>query len=214
MVCIYWFLISTISGSRRTIMPNLYIFSFRCNKKKSKSIFVIVKRIKVSATGMSHFARILSLILSAAFLSGCGEKVSTSYWGEEPIPIEIKISVSDTHGNNMLDPTKTSNLSANQISAEFMGNVYMRDSAPKNGISLWTIVDEEDKPHILVFGQIPGSKALDSEPLVIDWGDGSHDTITIYNKYSWSIDHAPSLERHIVYNGKDYYGNATVEITR
>lgn len=164
---------------------------------------------------MTHkIAHIFTALFCAFLLMGCQEKIQTSSWAEEPIPIEIKISVSDTEGNNMLDPTKVSNISSNVITASFLGNSYLRDSAPKNGISLWTVNSEDNKPHVLVFGQISGGKNLENEPLVIDWGDGTSDTITIYNKYTWSIDKAPVLERHIIHNGKDYYGKAYVQVTR
>ena len=118
---------------------------------------------------MTHkIAHIFAALFCAFLLMGCQEKIQTSSWAEEPIPIEIKISVSDTEGNNMLDPTKVSNISSNVITASFLGNSYLRDSAPKNGISLWTVNSEDNKPHVLVFGQISGGKSLENEPLVID----------------------------------------------
>ena len=152
-------------------------------------------------------------ILCVLLLWGCDGKEYAS-WVDEPLPIEIRITVSDNDGNNMLDPTKASNISANEISASFLGTTYLRDSSPKNGISLWTMKDDDDKPHVLVFGQISGSRSLENIPLVIDWGDGTSDTITIYNKYSWSMDKAPVLERHIIYDGQDYYGKPSVQVTR
>lgn len=156
---------------------------------------------------------IFGTILCVLILWGCESKEYTS-WVDGPLPIEVRITVSDNDGNNMLDPTKTSNISSNVISAAFLGSTYLRDSSPKNGISLWTMKDANDEPHVLVFGQISGSRTLENIPLVIDWGDGTSDTITIYNKYSWSMDKAPVLERHIIYDGQDYYGKQSVQVTR
>ena len=163
---------------------------------------------------VKRILKITAVMLSTLLLWGCEEKISTSSWGEMPIPIEIRIAVSDKEGNNMLDPTKASNISSNEISASFLGGTYLRDASPKNGISLWTVKDNNDNPHVLVFGNIPGATNLDSVPLVIDWGDGTSDTITIYNKYTWSMDKAPVLERHIIHDGKDYYGKPNVQVTR
>ena len=148
-----------------------------------------------------HLKNVGSLVLGCLLALGCGkDEDSPSFF---PEPMEVRIVVQDSEGGNILDPLIDGNISQNEISATFQGRTYPRDKSDRATLSLRTITDESNDP-VLLFGEIHATMPLDGEPLVLDWGDGTSTEISLYNSWKWSIDNSPVLERHLIYDSKDW----------
>ena len=52
------------------------------------------------------------------------------------------------------------------------------------------------------FGELDGAADFDNEDLVINWGDGTSDTVTVFNKFKWNADGSPSITRRFYVNGQ------------
>ena len=54
----------------------------------------------------------------------------------------------------------------------------------------------------LSFGELDGQEELKNVDLIIYWGDGTSDTITIFNHFKWKLSGEPSITRRYYVNGK------------
>lgn len=130
-------------------------------------------------------------------------------------PIVPMIYLSDEDGNNLLDPDNvTSGFDVTLITAEFEGKTYSvvesgehAEVQPEtrayfpifSGLRLCT--DSYGK-WLLSFGELDGQEDMDNEDLVISWGDGTSSTITIFNRFRWKANGAPSITRRFYVDGK------------
>ena len=130
-----------------------------------------------------HLFTALALALTTCFTS-CDNDV---IW--DIIPMRIHITVSNTDGQNLLDPTTPNNFDYRNITAEWMGETYTADTISlfeKENATRMLIghmhglvyVVEHGKAQ-LYFGDLTGHETFDDEPLTLHWPDGSTDVITI-----------------------------------
>ena len=127
-------------------------------------------------------------------------------------PISLWIYISDDDGKNMLDPEVPAEVfDVSRVTAKWMGKTYKVDSGQNGGVSMSMVgvtfsglkLDKDSYGRwILSFGEFDGSTNIDNQDLIISWGDGISDTITVFNHFSWNSNGSPSITRRFYVNGK------------
>lgn len=130
-----------------------------------------------------------AVIMAASCLNLNNDGPQTIY------PIYFCFSVSDASGMNLMDTTRCDYVKTHDITATFRGKTYRLDEDPVEskassvypavmyGLRIQEMVwYQQYYGYVLYFGQLAGDVDYLNEDLVIDWGDGTSDTITVYNK--------------------------------
>ena len=163
--------------------------------------------------GECNMKRIFNILTAAVLVMSCS--VVNSDMVYDIAPIVSYIYLEDSDGQNMLDPnTREESFDISQISAEFRGVTYAVDMSCFNeagtGIStkaympqfsgLMLQVDRYGK-WMISFGELDGMENIDNENLVINWGDGTTNTITIFNHFRWKVNGSPAITRRFYVDG-------------
>ena len=164
--------------------------------------------------GKCNMKRIFNILTAAVLVMSCS--VVNSDMVYDIAPIVSYIYLEDSDGQNMLDPnTREESFDISQISAEFRGQTYAVDMSRFNETGAWIStkaympqfsglmlqVDRYGK-WMISFGELDGTEDIDNENLVINWGDGSSNTITIFNNFRWKWDGSPVITRRFYVDGK------------
>lgn len=159
--------------------------------------------------------RILSLLVASAAVLSC------SVMGSDDViydiaPINPYIYVYDSDGRNLLAPgaSEEESLDVSRVTATWRGNTYKVEQ-PDGGYGddvttkfyrpyFYGLRVEMDRygKCMFSFGELDGMEEIDNEDLVINWGDGTSDTMTIFNKFKWKADGSPSITRRFYVNGQ------------
>ena len=154
---------------------------------------------------------IFSIVLVCLCAVSCSVMGSEMEWDIHPIVLHIYVSDSD--GNNLLSAENAAgHLDIDKVYAVFDGQNYPL-----------TVEDEGEDPHTkaympdfqglclrtdfygnkyVSFGELNGEDELNNVDLVLYWGDGTSDTITIFNHFKWKLSGSPSITRRYYVNGK------------
>lgn len=147
------------------------------------------------------------LVVLASFLAcSCAKKEHSELFNDyQFIDIDLVMYVNDEEGKNLLDSESKPSYADSVITATYLKHEYKLNDGPDNrGIVFSVYKDYTGKIEALSFGPIPGNMSVENEPLTVNIGKNKF-TMEITNKYIYSIDNEPILEKHIMYNGKDYY---------
>lgn len=150
--------------------------------------------------------RILIFLLTVLTLISCSD-LRTEYRSDiiyDITPIVLHIYVNDADGRNLLDGLEGS-LDTKKISATYEGEIYNVELQTKYYMpSFRGLVLKKDSNgnNELVFGELDGAKNLDYVDLVISWGNGTSDTITIFNDYKVKSNGKLDITRRFYVNGK------------
>mgnify|MGYP004560171391 FL=1 len=150
--------------------------------------------------------RILIFLLTVLTLISCSDlrTESRSDIIYDITPIVLHIYVNDADGRNLLDGREGS-LDTKNISAAYEGETYSVELQTKYYMpSFRGLVLKKDSAgnNKLVFGELDGAKNLDYVDLVISWGNGTSDTITIFNDYKVKSNGKLDITRRFYVNGK------------
>ena len=150
--------------------------------------------------------RILIFLLTVLTLLSCSDlrTESRSDIIYDITPIVLHIYVNDADGRNLLDGREGS-LDTKNISATYEGETYSVELQTKYYMpSFRGLVLKKDSAgnNKLVFGELDGAKNLDYVDLVISWGNGTSDTITIFNDYKVKSNGKLDITRRFYVNGK------------
>lgn len=150
--------------------------------------------------------RILIFLLTVLTLISCSDlrTESRSDIIYDITPIVLHIYVNDADGRNLLDGREGS-LDTKNISATYEGETYSVELQTKYYMpSFRGLVLKKDSAgnNKLVFGELDGAKNLDYVDLVISWGNGTSDTITIFNDYKVKSNGKLDITRRFYVNGK------------
>ncbi|MDO4159764.1 MAG: hypothetical protein Q4D41_04840 [Prevotellaceae bacterium] len=144
---------------------------------------------------------------------GCSNDEDEGYMIFDFYPFEINIIVKDASGNDLINPQTPNNISENGIKVLYNGNVYEKDSL-KNEVPpmstraimprLYGLKTEKDTngAYRLCFGEFNGEGSYDGETFVIDWNDGTKDTISFDSHISWKSKNDPVITRAVYLNGE------------
>lgn len=116
-------------------------------------------------------------------------------------PVILEIFVMDSEGNNLLDYGW---LDGKNVIATFKGETYdlQKDALTRAYMPQFYgfKVISRDLGPFLYFGELDGTHDMNDE-FVINWGDGTFDTIVIYNDCRTKANGAYDIKRHYVVNG-------------
>ena len=119
----------------------------------------------------------------------------------DAMPVTLEIFVKDTEGNNLLDYGW---LDGKNVTATFKGETYdLQKDVPTRAYMPHFYgfkVIGRDLGTVLYFGELDGTHDMNDE-FVINWGDGTFDTIVIYNDCRTTMNGGYDIKRHYVVNG-------------
>ena len=119
----------------------------------------------------------------------------------DAMPVTLEIFVKDTEGNNLLDYGW---LDGKNVTATFKGETYeLQKDMPTRAYMPHFYgfkVTARDLGSMLYFGELDGTHDMNDE-FVINWGDGTFDTIVIYNDCRTTMNGGYDIKRHYVVNG-------------
>ena len=124
-------------------------------------------------------------------------------------PTIILISVEDSQGNDMLNTSIEGNIANSGIRAIYKERIFEKDSivydisraymARLRGLQTDSLINGK---YVLSFGEFNGDDNFKNEKIVIDWNDGTQDTIAFDSKFSWK-NKKPSVKRKYYLNGEE-----------
>lgn len=125
--------------------------------------------------------------------------------------ITLRIYRSDADGNDSLNPdVNAEGFDPGKVTVVWEGKTYRVEESEDSGVSPMTYLpifyglrlstDNFGKWYFW-FGELSGEDDIDNKDLVIDWGDGTSDTITVYNRLKWKVNGEPSITRRFYING-------------
>ena len=119
----------------------------------------------------------------------------------DAMPVTLEIFVKDTEGNNLFDYGW---LDGKNVTATFKGETYdLQKDVPTRAYMPHFYgfkVIGRDLGTMLYFGELDGTHDMNDE-FVINWGDGTFDTIVIYNDCRTTMNGGYDIKRHYVVNG-------------
>lgn len=125
--------------------------------------------------------------------------------------ITLRIYRSDADGNDSLNPdVNAEGFDTGKVTVVWEGKTYRVEESEDSGVSPMTYLpifyglrlstDNFGKWYFW-FGELSGEDDIDNKDLVIDWGDGTSDTVTVYNRLKWKVNGEPSITRRFYING-------------
>ena len=145
---------------------------------------------------MNRTLLLILTVLSFAFTSCENMQVDA-----DAAPVTLEIFVKDAEGNNLLDYGW---LDGKNVTATFKGETYeLQKDVPTRAYMPHFYgfkVTGRDLGTMLYFGELDGTHDMNDE-FVINWGDGTFDTIVIYNDCRTTMNGGYDIKRHYVVNG-------------
>lgn len=145
---------------------------------------------------MKHTLLFLLIVISSVVTS-C-ESIGVD---ADAMPVTLEIFVKDTEGNNLLNYGW---LDGKNVTATFKGETYeLQKDVPTRAYMPHFYgfkVTGRDLGAMLYFGELDGTHDMNDE-FVINWGDGTFDTIVIYNDCRTTMNGGYDIKRHYVVNG-------------
>ena len=142
-----------------------------------------------------------TLLLILAALSVAFTSCESMQVDADAAPVTLEIFVKDAEGNNLLDYGW---LDGKNVIATFKGETYelQKDALTRAYMPQFYgfKVMSRDLGPFLYFGELDGTDDMNDE-FVINWGDGTFDTIAIYNDCRTKANGAYDIKRHYVVNG-------------
>ena len=137
------------------------------------------------------------LIVMSSVVTSC-ESIGVD---ADAMPVTLEIFVKDTEGNNLLDYGW---LDGKNVTASFRGETYeLQKDVPTRAYMPHFYgfkVTGSDLGAMLYFGELDGTHDMNDE-FVINWDDGTFDTIVIYNDCRTTMNGGYDIKRHYVVNG-------------
>lgn len=127
------------------------------------------------------------------------QDMDLTLWDIAPIEIFIKVVTPDQ------SPVLSPIYKYSHITATWKGVTYRCDedaSSPTRELAPY-FYGLKSVNSVLCFGQLDATGSLVDEPLVIDWGDGTRDTIGISHRLEWNSQGKPYFVQRFTLNGQE-----------
>ena len=164
-----------------------------------------------------------SLLVLATLLTSClsNDKDDKDNIIWDIMPINYYITIADDNGNDLLDSARTDNL-LKEITVSYNGKTYTprtvkeiqesltytREYAPTfYGLffnKYWDSQKSVYSPFMLVFGEFDGAENAERREIILNY-DGQAYPIAYSNKFQWTADKTPQIDR------KFYFGSTDVD---
>ncbi|MBP5498430.1 MAG: hypothetical protein J6X81_03565 [Muribaculaceae bacterium] len=144
---------------------------------------------------------LLPFVLALLFVS-CGDEPNDVDYDYSPMGVYL--FVTDADGNDLLNPETAGNILGNEITIKYRNEVYPLHLESKNPVLCSPLQKaprrkyylamlygaylekiERTGEYYICFGEIAGEERLDMEEVIVEWGDGTSDKITLYNLLEW-----------------------------
>ena len=130
-------------------------------------------------------------------------------------PTVFMIMVSDSEGNDLMDPDFEGNWLERPIKGTFDGKTYegivtkaaIDEPQTKmylaliKGFYIYSYDYTHTDQYILTFGELDSAKKWDTD-LIIDWPDNTRDVIRVQHAYRWKLDGHPEFYTGFKLNGE------------
>ncbi len=147
----------------------------------------------------------ISVVLLMAFVA-C-DSFEGKIW--DISPVVLRVYVQNGKGENLLEQNW---LDGKKVTATFKGETYeLQPARTKYYMPYFYgfVLENWGNGQFLYFGELNGAEDI-NEDLIISWGDGTSETIKIYNDYKTKSNGTPKINRYLVVNGKKVdYGLVT-----
>lgn len=128
-------------------------------------------------------------------------------WLVDYNPIQFVITVCDAEGNDLLNSTTPNALSLADIKMLYNGEIYTLNNeevATRAYMPTFyglKLVGSEVRRELWI-GEFAGDEFFDNIDITIDWGDGTSNTITLYNKIVAPFDGETHIDRRFYLDGE------------
>ncbi len=152
--------------------------------------------------------RILHFLGCLVLLASCSSMEDLEY---DIAPIVPQIYLNDKDGRDLLDPYRSdSEFDPMKVTVVYEDSTYTvktRDELVETRAYMpWffglAIQKDAFGRWLLSFGELDGTEDIDNKDIMIDWGNGCIDVITIFNNFKWKANGSPSIKRRFYVNGK------------
>lgn len=129
------------------------------------------------------------------------------------LPVVIKVYVTDSEGHDLLNPEVTNTIVNNKIKVLYKAKEYEMHWEPEhssgsraipvvwNGLQVCKPYNEDGR-YFLTFGDFDRQTCYEDEEFVIDWGDGSWNTVFRFSNSFWWENHEPENVFYLYVNGE------------
>lgn len=151
---------------------------------------------------MKRIFHIIYILICAIVFCGCANDDFEALIADEPSwisMIEILASVSDSYGNDLLNPSVSGHVDIDNVKVEFMGKTYsINHSDTPQEISRVTafqpMIVGSNQRYYIYFGQYDVEHDYHGERIVITWEDGKQDIITFdFERSKFKHDNYPTF---------------------
>lgn len=155
-----------------------------------------------------NFVGIFLLLLCVIGLTTCHDKDEDDFLIWDFYPIILQISVQDAQGNDLLNPETEGNIAEQGIKAIYKDEIYMKDSLKSRTKAYLAVLEglrtckDKNGKYYLTFGEFNGDDTFDHEQVVIDWNDGTKDTLSFSSELTWKSKREPVINREFFLNGE------------
>lgn len=127
-------------------------------------------------------------------------------------PISLYVEVQDKAGNDLLNPDTEGSIAHQGIKVTVRGKTYEKDSLANDilhsraYLAVFTGMQtrqKSDGTFYLEIGEFFGDDNVENETAIIDWNDGTKDTLSFSNNLTWPSKNEPAIDRHFYLNGKE-----------
>ncbi|MBQ5727120.1 MAG: hypothetical protein IIV58_06630 [Alistipes sp.] len=128
-------------------------------------------------------------------------------WLVDYNPIQFVIMVCDAEGNDLLNSSTPNALSLADIKMLYNGEIYTLNNeevATRAYMPTFyglKLVGSEVRRELWI-GEFAGDEFFDNIDITIDWGDGTSNTITLYNKIVAPFDGETHIDRRFYLDGE------------
>jgi hypothetical protein len=148
----------------------------------------------------------VTLMLFVFPFAGCKfDDCSDMIW--DFVNYNVDFQVTDEAGNDLLNPETENNITGNDISVEYKGEVFKIKTETKANMPLplglrmnyyGTV-----PVYLLSFGEFAPDVGYKNETFIVDWGDGTRDQIKFDLEITWKKC-KPTIHKTIYLNDKIY----------
>jgi hypothetical protein len=170
---------------------------------------------------MTKLLKTLLLLVAVGFMTGCSSDEEGKNGPNDVIwdisPVNFKIAITDSEGNDLLDPSSPNNL-INDIIVQYKEDTYsvilpgQKDNerisgngvtrayaAMFNGLFLRQKLEYEKNygtsNYLLVFGEFDGTENVDKRMITLTIQDNYQVNLSYSNEFHWNADGSPSNKR-------------------
>lgn len=166
------------------------------------------------------FFFLLSGILAACSSSDDDGPLDGEIW--DIMPFNINFAVTDSQGNDLLDPAHPNTIANNGIKVTFGNIVLTKDSGVPVVRGTRAIYTEfyglrglEHKgKYYLSLGEFKGDQNYQRQRIVIDWNDNSKKDTIYFNHSFWWSKHQPKQSTHIYWEKQEFDGDSIITIVK